>query len=604
LRKAHLILCDSARPTSRQKIWREAAVLPLRIGTGKDEVHLNIEHLSRTMCADVPDVAVDLLEVASYIYAADQAISRGGQREFEYGARWRRRFRFEIPVRCPDLWGQPALVSAFAELLGFLSDDDFEFAFTRSKHPRRLSEYLFNDAGAQGGGEVDEIMLFSGGQDSLGGAVHQICQGLHRVALVSHRPVSKMYARQCDLVRAIRERQPDRRYWPLHVSVEVNKGEQLTRDFTQRSRSFLFASLAAVVARLFGQNRIRFYENGVISLNFPFSPQTLGGRASRTTHPRTLQSLGRFFTLLFNEEFRVLNPFQWNTRTDVLAGIKAAGHGSLCALTSSCIRTHEMTAAQPHCGRCSQCVDRRLAALAAGLDDSEDPARLYRDDILWGPRESAHLTLIERYFGLARRVSAMQDATAFAQEFGELARVVQYCDSTPAAAAARVFELYRRHADQVCGAINAIVAQHTEALRRPDCPVNCLLRIAAGHWQARPSALPQPPADQGQACEPATWEIDDETFEVRLGKKTCFLNKSREFMLIQRLNRKPGRFVSLDALREDVWHDRLIDKNTIQRTVSRLRARLRSEGFEGIEIEGIKEGYRLLLPKPVGAASA
>jgi len=60
---------------------------------------------------------------------------------------------------------------------------------------------------------------------------------------------------------------------PFHVPVWINKEKALGREFTQRTRSFLYASLAAVVARIFDLWRIRFYENGVVSINLPISPR-------------------------------------------------------------------------------------------------------------------------------------------------------------------------------------------------------------------------------------------------------------------------------------------------------------------------------------------
>ena len=49
-----------------------------------ENVHLKIADISKRLLANIPDALVDLLEVASYIYAADSAISRGGLTD----ARW------------------------------------------------------------------------------------------------------------------------------------------------------------------------------------------------------------------------------------------------------------------------------------------------------------------------------------------------------------------------------------------------------------------------------------------------------------------------------------------------------------------------------------
>src|SRR4029077_18177 len=126
--------------------------------------------LTAQMRAGVGDVATDLLEVAAYVYAADQAVTRGGTVVVDYGDSWRRRFRFEIPVRCPDVWNRPEVQEALTSALGFLIDDEYEFGFHRATDPVRGESYLF-DAVAPDGSEFQEVVLFSGGLDSLCGAV-------------------------------------------------------------------------------------------------------------------------------------------------------------------------------------------------------------------------------------------------------------------------------------------------------------------------------------------------------------------------------------------------------------------------------------------------
>src|SRR5262249_54064938 len=145
-----------------------------------------------------------------------------------------------------------------------------------------------------------EVVLFSGGLDSLGGAIQEIIQGQRKVALVSHYSTPKIYARQRRLVEELNGRLPHTSLKPLHVAIEINKKKQLTRDHMQRSRSFLFMSIAAIIARLFRLSRIRFYENGVVSLNLPISPQVLDSRATRTTHPQVLDGFQQLLRLIFD----------------------------------------------------------------------------------------------------------------------------------------------------------------------------------------------------------------------------------------------------------------------------------------------------------------
>jgi hypothetical protein len=139
------------------------------MGNGRDDVHLRIDHITGAMCAGLPDVAADLVELASFVYAADQAVNRGGTKEFEYGRHWRRQFRFEVPVRRVDKWRQPEVVDVLAATLGFLSDDDYEFGFAPYRNPPPMTRYLFEQSGDSKGHDFEEVLLFSGGLDSLGG---------------------------------------------------------------------------------------------------------------------------------------------------------------------------------------------------------------------------------------------------------------------------------------------------------------------------------------------------------------------------------------------------------------------------------------------------
>lgn len=479
--REHLVLCGAAKLTSRQKIWQDADQLRLDAGRKEGNVNLRISDITGRMASSLPAVASDLVELATYVYCADQAIRRGSEVEFEYGAKWRRHFRFEVAVRCPQIWSDARVVDALKKTLGFLSDDDYEFGFSKLANPPPFADYLEFDKKTAQITDVKEVVLFSGGIDSLGGAIEEVLIQRRKVALVSHRPVSTISKRQRQLVELIAGRTNDKKLAPFHVPVLVNKDKELGRDYTQRTRSFLYASIAAVVARLYELSRIRFYENGVVSLNMPICAAVLGGRATRTTHPQVIRGFEDLFSLLLGTPFAVENPFLWKTKTDVIAGIKAAGHADLCKYAVSCTRTWEMTKLHTHCGKCSQCIDRRLAALSAGLTDNEDPPEMYAGDVMKdGHDEPRFQTLIERMVGAANEIERMHDATQFGIRFGELSRVLRYIEGKADDVASRVFELHKRHAQQVCKAIDEFGTAMIPEMRRGTLSANCLTSIALG----------------------------------------------------------------------------------------------------------------------------
>jgi hypothetical protein len=170
--KRHLVLCGGVRLPTVTAEWKAAPALRLALGRGRHDVHLRLDHLSERLAVGLPEVAIDLLELAAYVYAADQAITRGGRTEIEYGERWRRHFRFEVPVRRPDIWRNATVQDALLESLSFLSDDDYEFHFSKRRDPPPLRRYLFDEVEPDTG--MEEVVLFSGGLDSLGGAVREV----------------------------------------------------------------------------------------------------------------------------------------------------------------------------------------------------------------------------------------------------------------------------------------------------------------------------------------------------------------------------------------------------------------------------------------------
>ena len=140
--------------------------------------------------------------------------------------------------------------------------------------------------------------------------------------LVSHRPVSTMSARQNKLFRELKQLFPDQF---IHVPVWINKRQGLGKEPTQRTRSFLFAALGTVVAHSIKARGVRFFENGVVSLNLPMADEVLRSRASRTTHPITLHLLQSLCAAVVGGDFAVDNPYCFKTKTEVVQIISRCG---------------------------------------------------------------------------------------------------------------------------------------------------------------------------------------------------------------------------------------------------------------------------------------
>lgn len=464
------ILCGSASSGSN---GQAATALQLRID---NEVHLKSDDLSRPVSANIPTVFADLIEIATYVYVADQAVTRGGDGVENVGADWRRRLLFTIPVRNPKFWRKPEVMTALVETLSFLSEDEYHFDFVDLTHPRPIQHYLpFSKTGkAQA---IQEVVLFSGGLDSLGGAVQEVVRDKRGIALVNHRPTEKLsrrYRRLQELLaaKATEVGAPQ----PVHVPVHINKEKGLGKEYTQRSRSFLYASLAATIAQAYDLSRIRFYENGVVSLNLPLSPQVVGAKATRTTHPRVIGGFARILSLVADRTFAVENPYIWKTKSEVVKHIAEAGCGEFIKYATSCTHTWELTKLRTHCGTCSQCIDRRFAVLAAGAE-AMDPAEAYGVDLLLHARsEGESRTMLAAYVETASEVTK-QSAIEFFSRYGEVGRVVRHLHGSADVAAMQIYDLYQRHSKQVVKVVDDGIAAHASAIRNRELPDSCLLRL-------------------------------------------------------------------------------------------------------------------------------
>ena len=468
----HLIRCGEAQLPSRSKTY-----LGLNMGGNSPNVNFEISQIARPLVANVPDVLVDLIEIAAYVYCADQATTRGGDGVVAVGKHWRRKFSFHVPVRVPDLWSSSSVQVALQETLGFLSDDEYTFHFSKSRASKAMQSYFsFSDADASQNW-IDDVVLFSGGLDSLAGGVLESVRDSRKIAFVSHRSNPKIYSKQRKLISRLADHcKVDRK--PFHVAVWVHKEGSLTHEHTQRSRSFLFAALGATVARLFGKTRIRFYENGIVSLNLPISEQVVGARATRTTHPQVLNGFAALFSLLFNKTFSVENPFLWETKTEVVNRIGDHGCADLIKDSVSCTHTRQQTLQHSHCGNCSQCVSRRFATLASRYATS-DPQSIYGNDVLFGAREpGVDLTLLESFIRTATNLGEMNEHQII-ENYGEVSRVLRHVAPLSAdEVAGKVCELHTRHSSEVTGVLDRAISSSATAIREGKLPLTCAIVLA------------------------------------------------------------------------------------------------------------------------------
>lgn len=517
-----LVLCGGADYEIPAGLAERAMQFHLHGGDDEFKVTLGIEDIHRSMYKDVPVRFHDLLEIATYVYCADQEWARGQKDAETFGANWRRHFHFVIPVRDTGFWNSAEVTNCLTDTLGFLSDDHYEFEFVGAPNRPPLDRFLkFNERGELLG-FPDQVMLFSGGLDSLGGAVDEIVNQKRRIVLVNHKASPKLNGLYRRLAAKLAAKAPECPA-PYHVRVTVHKREWMNKEYTQRSRSFLYVSIGATIARMLGHDNVRFYENGVVSMNLPIAAQVVGGKATRTTHPRVIAGYQQLLSLVAQAPFRVETPFIWKTKSEVVELIARAHCQHMLVDSISCAHTWEMQSDKPHCGTCSQCLDRRFAVIAAKMEQY-DPVENYVTDVFTDVRRrekgdeiAEDKLLYAGYLERANQVQSIHDPLGFLTTFPEAARAIKYLPGNADAVAAKLLDLYKRHSAEVNGVIDKMFSLHGAAIRQRTLPPNALLRVVCE------SRLPvSVPAAGGAAMPASVFRRIGDHWQVRFKGRNAF----------------------------------------------------------------------------------
>jgi hypothetical protein len=472
-----LFVCSGAKVGQESTIAKGRQRVDLDSIGSKSNVNIRVENVTRALHQHPHPRLVDFLEIASYVFTADCSTDRGEEwTDDDSREAWGRDFAFVIPVREPAFWSSPAITSLLTEVLSFLSNDKYSFTFVHLTQDRAEQHYFeFTERKDWPFHAPERVVMFSGGLDSLAGAVETASSGAHLV-LVSHRSVSTLSSRQKKLFDELEKQFPDQL---VHVPVWINKDEKFGREPTQRTRSFLFAALGAVVAGPLGAGGVRFYENGIVSLNLPVADEVLRARASRTTHPASLHFLESLCSAITGRDFAVDNPYLFKTKTDVVEVLASHKAPHLIGHTCSCAHLMFKSNTQKHCGTCSQCIDRRFAITAAGLQgyDSETD---YVSDVFAGPRKDGYEKKMAVDYALhgieLQRRSESELAILFNAELG---RAVRH-EAKRSDAAERLISMHKRHGKAVTDVLKEKIAERSADLAVGTIEATSLLALVLG----------------------------------------------------------------------------------------------------------------------------
>ena len=440
-----IVLCNGA---NLPRLWTqsEPLVLEYRESTGNTP---NIKLALPDFVRDVfhlPDRVLDLLEIASYVFCADRLTSRGRKDNVEYH-NWSRLFYFAIKVRDFDFWNMPNVKEKLKEALVFMSGDrTYHFSFQPGHSTSPVGPFdteTFQIEPQQN----TKVILFSGGLDSLAGIVECLENSSDQLCLISHRSGQGTARTQDQLIRALHERYPNRiKYYKFGCKLRGIRA----REETQRSRVFLYTSIAYALSHALSQGEICVYENGITSINFPKQQDQMNARASRTTHPKTMTLLENLFSGINQSKIKIVTPFLWKTKTDIFHIMEEVGRKDFISSAVSCSQTFKNRSQATHCGGCSQCIDRRFAAYGSELDDADEGGIYTLDFIQRGIEDSEVKTALIDYVRQAKEFASLNIGDFCGQVFSELADLIDYVPgASEPEKIEKVWKLCHRHGKQV-----------------------------------------------------------------------------------------------------------------------------------------------------------
>lgn len=320
-------------------------------------------------------IAFDLFLTACVVYGIDILLPR---EKIGFNA-WSREIEVTIPLENMDVF--EAKKSLLEESLNFLTGDIWSLSFTNAPGFRFYKtgkrQKCYKDSYRN---QFKIVNLFSGGMDSLIGAIDQLSTSDEQVCLVSHTDsVFKGAKKDQEMVLDVINSKYHHFYHiPTRVDMsdyDVN-GAKYPKETTLRSRSFLFLSMGVLVAdSIDSLMPVYIPENGTISLNLPLTPSRRCTCSTRTTHPHFFHLLELFLQSI-GMNHSIVNKYQLCTKGEMVEN---------CADRDMLLKTYSLSCScgkrgtrkdirdnkyAHHCGVCMPCIYRRAALHKIGESET------------------------------------------------------------------------------------------------------------------------------------------------------------------------------------------------------------------------------------------
>lgn len=295
---------------------------------------------------------ISFLNIAVAVCSADKRFLRSATKDA-----WTRQIKLSIPV-CKDFIGTEEI---FEDCLRFLSGDYWSIEF-------RQEDIVFNTQCYYEPEFIpDAICLFSGGTDSLAGAINLLEDG-QKVILVGHHDFSHTASVQKQVFSMLWQK-----YGLENVRLTQFEAKVLNApENTTRARSLLFIAIGLAVASSFGeQTPLYIPENGFIGINVPLTSGRLGSYSTRTTHPYYFEKLYEILSTT-GISHEISNPLKFMSKGEVFENCSNASlMQEIFPYTISCAHptSGRWAGLKPgNCGYCFPCLIRRASANTVGID--------------------------------------------------------------------------------------------------------------------------------------------------------------------------------------------------------------------------------------------
>ena len=333
---------------------------------GEDTVHLYYEGKNKNFNLDLDEIekaighkihplVFDLYKIAASAYMADLWFKRpdktGG-----------RALNILLSVSDKSKWeGQKQHLKATFRLL---TSDSFDFYFVQGTRPEK--EYVFENRSSK------VISLFSGGIDSLSGVKYLLDNKMEPI-LISHCSQNLVCHIQTTLSKLMNKALTNTIEFHQISARRVGGTGLSPKEYSQKSRSFLFLSLASIFALQLGIRDIYMFENGILAMNIPLVPSRSFNN-TKTAHPDFLNNFSKLLNTTYGCNVLVQNPFLDKTKGEVIHLLDCQEFQPTIKETVSCSGIRRLgisgvkTSQIRHCGICVPCILRKFAVHAAHLE--------------------------------------------------------------------------------------------------------------------------------------------------------------------------------------------------------------------------------------------